>query len=233
MRPVLPWPERPRERLSRAGAAHLATAELLALVLRSGAPGLPASAVADQLVRRFDSLERLAAAGDAELSRVAGIGPAMIASLRAAFEVGSRLARAPLAAGCKLESPEQVFGHFGPRLRHARQESFFVLLLDSRHRLLRELEVSRGSLDQSLVHPREVFAPALRESAAAILVLHNHPSGDPRPSRDDLEVTRRLVEAGTLLGIRLVDHIVIGARGFQSLARDGWPGAQVSGASDR
>ena len=232
MRRSLPPAEGPRERLARDGAAHLATAELLALVLRGGTAEVPARAIAEQLVCRFDTLEGLAAAGDAELSGVPGIGPAMIASLRAAFEVGSRLVRAPLAAGCKLESPEQVFGHFGPRLRHARQESFFVLLLDSRQRLLRDLEVSRGSLNQSLVHPREVFAPALRESAAAILVLHNHPSGDPRPSQDDLEVTRRLAEAGAILGIRLLDHIVIGAEGFESLSRAGWSGAQVSGSKD-
>ena len=128
--------------------------------------------------------------------------------------------------GHKLESPEQVFAHFGARLRYARQESFFVLLLDSRNRLMREVEVSRGSLNQSLVHPREVFGPALREAAASILVLHNHPSGDPRPSRDDLEVTRRLAEAGTILGIRLLDHIVIGAQGFCSLSRENWPEAK-------
>lgn len=231
MRPALSVPERPRERLSRVGAAALSTAELLALVLRTGVPGVPASVIGEHLVRRFESVEGLAAAGDAELSRVAGIGPAMIASLRAAFEVGLRLARVPLPTGCRLESPEQVFRHFGPRLRHARQESFFVLLLDSRQRVIRELEVSRGSLNQSLVHPREVFAPALRESAAAILVLHNHPSGDPRPSRDDLEVTGRLAEAGTILGIRLLDHIVIGADEFRSLARDGWPSTRATGAS--
>ena len=143
-------------------------------------------------MERFGSLDRLARAGDAELAVLPGMGPAKIASLRAAFELGSRLARQPLRMGDKFQSPHQVFAHFSSRLRRTRQEVFFVLLLDSRHRLLREVEVSRGSLNQSLVHPREVFAPALRESAAAILVLHNHPSGDPQPSREDHEVTRRL-----------------------------------------
>jgi DNA repair protein RadC len=106
-------------------------------------------------------------------------------------------------------------------MRRYRQEVFVVLLLDSRHRLIGEVEVSRGSLNQSLVHPREVFAPALRESAAAILVLHNHPSGDPQPSREDHEVTRRLVRAGEILGIRVVDHLVIGGEEFTSFARSG------------
>ncbi len=110
-----------------------------------------------------------------------------------------------------------------------------MVLLDSRHRMIGEVEVSRGSLNQSLVHPREVFAPALRESAAAILVLHNHPSGDPQPSRDDHEVTRRLVRAGEILGIRVVDHVIVARGGFVSFARSGWmsDGAQVPEGSDR
>ena len=149
------------------------------------------------------------------------MGPAKIASLRAAFELGSRLARTPLVPGEKLQSPEQVAAYFGARMRRYRQEVFIVLLLDSRHRLIGEVEVSRGSLNQSLVHPREVFAPALRESAAAILVLHNHPSGDPEPSREDHEVTRRLVRAGEILGIRVVDHLVIAGERYTSLARTG------------
>ena len=149
------------------------------------------------------------------------MGPAKIGSLRAAFEMGARLARAPLEPGLKLQSPEQVAAHFGARMRRYRQEVFVVLLLDSRHRLIGEVEVSRGSLNQSLVHPREVFAPALRESAAAILVLHNHPSGDPQPSREDHEVTRRLVRAGEILGIRVVDHLVLGGGEFTSFARTG------------
>jgi DNA repair protein RadC len=225
--------ERPRERLLREGAPALSIAELLALVLRTGAPGASASALAAELVRRFGTLERIALAGDAELRRVLGMGPVKVASLRAAFEIGSRLARAPLVPGEKLESPEQVFSHFGVRLRHVRQEVFFVLLLDSRNRLIQEVEVSRGSLNQSLVHPREVFAPALRESAASILVLHNHPSGDPHPSREDCEVTRRLAEAGEILGIRLLDHIVVGGESYRSLSREGWLAPQGARGAGR
>jgi DNA repair protein RadC len=178
-------------------------------------------------MRRFGSLKRMAGAGDAELLEIFGMGPAKLAGLRAAFEVGSRLVQMPLLLGEKLHSPERVYESFGARLRRARQELFFVLLLDSRQRLIREVEVSRGSLNQSLVHPREVFAPALRESAAAILLIHNHPSGDPDPSREDHEVTHRLLQAGEILGIRLVDHVVIGGEGYRSFARNGWLSPQA------
>jgi len=214
--------ERPRERLRLEGAEALSLAELFAVLLRTGAPGSSSLRLGAGLVRRFGSLERLARAADGELLEVSGLGPAKVASLRAAFEIGSRLARAPLIPGERFQSPEHVHAHFGPRLRRVRQELFYVLLLDSRHRLISQVEVSRGSLNQSLVHPREVFAPALRESAAAILVIHNHPSGDPDPSREDHEVTRRLAQAGEILGVRLLDHVVIGGDSYRSFAQSGW-----------
>jgi len=213
--------ERPRERLEREGPESLALAELLALVLQTGGRGRGADRLGRALVERFGSLDALARAGTAELRAVAGLGPAKIAALRAAFELGARLLRTRLEPGERLHSPEQVAAHFGARMRRYRQEIFVVLLLDSRHRLIGEVEVSRGSLNQSLVHPREVFAPALRESAAAILVVHNHPSGDSQPSREDREVTERLAKAGEILGIRVVDHIVIAGFEFTSLARTG------------
>jgi DNA repair protein RadC len=214
--------DRPRERLRREGAQALSASELLSLILGTGSTTAPAARTAGELLERLGDLERLAQAGDAELAAIPGMGPAKIAALRAAFEVGSRLARGPLPIGERLSSPEQVYEHFGVRLRRCRQEHFLTLLVDTRHRLVAEIEVSRGSLNQSLVHPREVFAPAVRESAAAVLALHNHPSGDPLPSREDHEVTRRLAEAGEILGIRLLDHVVIGADGFVSFAREGW-----------
>jgi DNA repair protein RadC len=200
--------EWPRERLDREGPESLAVTELIALLVRTGGRGSTSIRVADALLERFGSLDALARAGNAELRGVQGMGPA-------------KIARTPLVPGEKLQSPEQVSAHFSARMRRYRQEVFVVLLLDSRHRLIGEVEVSRGSLNQSLVHPREVFAPALRESAAAILVLHNHPSGDPQPSREDHEVTRRLVRAGEILGIRVVDHLVIGGEQFTSFARTG------------
>lgn len=212
----------PRERLRALGTTALSDAELIALVLRTGTRSASALGVAHEMLRHFGSLGAIAGAGDAELARSPGLGPAKIGSLRAALELGARHAQSPLPPGAMLGGPEEVFTHFGPRLRHLRQEVFAVLLLDTRHRLMRVVEVSRGSLNQSLVHPREVYAPALRESAAAILVLHNHPSGDPEPSRDDHEVTRRLARAGKLLGIPLIDHVVIAARGYMSFSRRGW-----------
>jgi len=225
--------EGPRERLLREGPGALSLVELIAVVLRTGVRGRSALRVAEELVRRFRSLEALARAGDVEIRRAAGIGPAKLAGLRASFELGARLVRGPLPIGVKVTSPEQVAAHYAPRMRSYRQEVFVVLLLDARHRVIADLEVHRGSLDQSLVHPREVFAPALRESAAAILVLHNHPSGDPTPSEEDRAVTDRLARAGEILGVRLVDHIVIGAGEHRSLARGGMLAPQAARSRDR
>jgi DNA repair protein RadC len=218
--------EGPRERLLRGGPAALSLVELLAVLLRTGARGRSALRVAEELVRRFGSLEALARAGDRQIRQAVGIGPAKLAGLRAALELGARLVREPLEVGVKVSSPEQVAAHYGPRMRSYRQEVFVVLLLDARQRVIGDVEVHRGSLDQSLVHPREVFAPALRESAAAILVLHNHPSGDPTPSEEDREVTLRLAQAGEILGVRLIDHVVIGAVEHRSLSRAGLLGSQ-------
>ena len=227
----MPAQDLPRERLLTGGPGALSLAELMALVLRTGAPGTSALGLAQALLDAFGSLDALARAGDAELARTTGMGPAKIASLRGALELGARLCRSPLRPGARLAGPGQVVAHFGPRLRALRQEVFSVLLLDSRHRLIREVEVSRGSLNQSLVHPREVFAPAVREAAAAILVVHNHPSGDPRPSREDHEVTRRLARAGELLGVPVLDHVVVATGGYTSFAESGWlsPQAKKSG----
>jgi DNA repair protein RadC len=213
--------ERPRERLRSQGANALALSELLALVLRTGTRGSSASDLASDLLARFGTLEALARAGDAELARTCGMGPAKIAALRASLELGLRRARASLRPGDRFRAPEQVYAHLAPRLAREVQEVFVVLLLDSRHRLIREIEVHRGSLNQSLVHPREVFGPAIRESAAAIVVAHNHPSGDATPSREDHEVTERLVRGGQILGIRLLDHVVIAEQGFTSFAEIG------------
>jgi DNA repair protein RadC len=213
--------ERPRERLRSQGVQALSAPELLALVLRTGTRGTPALALGAELLRRFESLEGIARAGDAELARAAGLGPAKIAALRAALELGLRRAQTSLRPGDRFRSPAQVHAHLAPRLAGAAQEVFVALLLDARRRLIREVEVHRGSLNQSLVHPREVFVCAVRESAASIVVAHNHPSGDASPSEEDREVTRRLAQAGEILGIRLLDHVVIAGAGYTSLAELG------------
>lgn len=210
----------PRERLRERGTESLDDAELLALLLRTGARGRPAEQLARELLGGC-GLHGLARAIPAELERQPGVGPAKAATLLAALELGRRLAQRRLHTGDAIRGPQDVFRHFHARLRDAPHEQFHLLLLDGRHRLLREVMASRGTLTASLVHPREVFRPALREGAAALVVVHNHPSGDPAPSAEDREVTRRLVQAGALLGVPLLDHVVVAERGWVSLREQG------------
>ncbi len=209
--------DRPRERLDALGPEALCDSELLALLLRTGGRGADALAVASQLLRQHAGLLGLARASPRELSAVAGVGPAKQATLRAAFELGRRLAAGRLVPGTTLRGPADVFRHFHPTLRDAAHERFLVVLLDGRHRLMRYEMVSQGTLTASLVHPREVFRPALRDAAAALVLVHNHPSGDPTPSAEDREVTARLVRAGELLGVPVLDHVVVAERGYTSL----------------
>lgn len=219
------WPEaeRPREKLLYKGAATLSDAELLALILRNGDATSGTSAL-DQgrlLLQRFTSLQTLAMATTAELCDLPGIGPAKAAELQGVFELARRYQSISLKPGDRYTSSSEVFSHYHARLRERKKEVFISLLLDSKNRLIREICVSEGSLNASLVHPREVFSPAVRESAAAVLFIHNHPSGDPAPSREDLELTRRLREAGELMGIRVLDHIIIGNGQYVSFADRG------------
>lgn len=219
------WPvaDRPREKLLHAGPACLGDTELLALILRTGlsSPRTSALDLARQLLSRFGSLRALTVATVAELCAIPGIGPAKAADLLAVGELARRLASTPLRPGERFTTSGEVFAHFHERLRDQRKEVFLTLLLDSKNRLLREIRVSEGSLNASIVHPREVFAPVVRESAAAVLLVHNHPSGDPTPSREDLELTGRLRDAGELMGIRVLDHIIIGRGCYVSLADRG------------
>ncbi|HJO21960.1 MAG: DNA repair protein RadC [Myxococcota bacterium] len=218
--------DRPRERLEALGAEALSDVELVALLLRTGGGGLDAVAVAVQLLTASGGLAGTARAAAADLAAVPGVGPAKSATLGAAFELGRRLAERRLDAGIAVRGPADVHAHFHPHLRHAAQECFITVLLDGRHRVIRHALVSRGTLTASLVHPREVFRPALREPAAAVVLVHNHPSGDPTPSREDREITERLVRAGDLLGIPVLDHVVVAERGYASLREElaEWPG---------
>jgi DNA repair protein RadC len=210
----------PRERLLAHGVAALDASDLLALVLRTGARRRDVQALARELAEGV-GLEALARAGPGELRQLAGIGPAKAASVVAAVELGRRLAARTLAIGDRIRGPADVYRHYHARLRDAAHEEFHVVLLDARHRVMREVLVSRGTLTASLVHPREVFRPALREAAAAIVLAHNHPSGDPTPSAEDREITRRLARVGRLVGIAVVDHVVLGANGYVSLREEG------------
>jgi DNA repair protein RadC len=214
-------PEGPRERLDLLGPEALSDAELVALLLRTGERGADALAVAEELLARLGGLRGLAGAARRELRSVAGVGPVKGASLEAALEIGRRVATRRLRVGDVVLGPEDVFRHFHARLRDAPHERFLVLLLDGRHRVLREVVTSQGTLTASLVHPREVFRPALREAAAALILVHNHPSGDPAPSREDREVTARLARAGEILGVPVLDHVIVAEHGWASLREQG------------
>jgi DNA repair protein RadC len=213
--------DRPRERLHSLGVQALSDVELLALVLRSGGAGTSALTTGRALLDAFGGLRQLSQAGPAELGRAPGVGPAKSGSLLAALEIGRRVAEHRLPLGRPIQRPEDVHRHFYLRLRGSRQECFLALLLDGRHRLIGEELVTRGTLTASLVHPREVFRAALREAAAALVLVHNHPSGDPSPSREDREVTERLSRAGEILGVRVIDHVIVAERGYHSFREAG------------
>ncbi len=220
----------PRERLDALGPEALSDAELLSLLLRTGARGVDVLQLAARLLSTHGGLPGLARVGPRDLARLAGVGPTKSATVCAAVELGRRLATRRLDPGAALRSPADVFHHFHPRLRHATQERFFVVLLDGRHRVIRHELVSQGTLTASLVHPREVFRPALREAAAALVLVHNHPSGDPTPSREDRDVTVRLMRAGEILGVPVIDHVVVAERGFCSLREEGALGPEMQGS---
>lgn len=220
------WPrtERPRERLLSKGPEALSDAHLLAILLRTGRRDSSAVQVAIELLNRLGGLGGLAACGIDELCTIPGVGPAKAAQLKAALALGKRSMAAPLSTGTRVSGSQDLFTHFHPTLRDVKHELFKVVLLDAKNRVIKEVTVSEGSLTLSIVHPREVFALAVRESAAAVIVLHNHPSGDPTPSLEDRQLTDRLVAAGQLLGIRLLDHLIIGDGRYVSFADEGWLG---------
>lgn len=218
----LPRSERPRERLRALGAQSLSTAELLALVLNTGNRGRSSIALAVQLLAGVDgSLRRLSQRPVAALTAVEGIGLARAVSVHAVLELGRRLAAEAREEGVPLRAPRDVFHAFAPRLEDSPVEEFHVAVLDAQHRLERDVLVTRGILNSSLVHPREVFREAIAERAAAIILVHNHPSGDPTPSADDRLVTEQLVAAGRLLDIPVHDHVIVGRGRYTSFAEMG------------
>jgi DNA repair protein RadC len=211
--------DRPRERLRAVGARNLSLRELIALIVGSGSAGASALEVADRLTGLTEgSLQRLGSVDVGVLEGVLGVGRATAARILAALELGRRAAAEEGGADGHVRGPADVFARMGPRLRDAAQEEFHALLLNSRHRVLREVLVTRGILDSALIHPREVFRPAVGEGAAGVILVHNHPSGDPTPSTEDRAVTRQLAEAGRAVGIPVLDHVVIGRGAYASLA---------------
>jgi len=206
----MPQSERPREKLLARGATALTDPELIAILLRTGLPGANAVEVARQLLERYGSLSGLSRCTVREIESIRGIGAAKAIQLVAAFGLGQRLANERLSRQ-KLDSPELVHDLVATEMRTLHKESLRVILLDTRYHLLRMEEVSLGSVNESIAHPRDVFRPAVVSSAYAVIVVHNHPSGDPSPSQSDHSLTRRLAEAAELLQIKLLDHIIIGA----------------------
>ncbi len=223
--------DRPRERLRRHGARHLTLVELLTLLVGSGSGGGSAAAVAEGLAARAGGcLARLALLDVGALEEVPGVGTATACRVAAALELGRRAASADLDREAPVRGPEDVFRLVGPRLRDLPQEEFHALLLNTRHRVVREVLVTRGILDASLIHPREVFRPAVAEGAAGLILVHNHPSGDPTPSPEDRAVTRQLAQAGRALGIPVLDHVVVGRGRWVSLSPElGHPGPSPAG----
>jgi DNA repair protein RadC len=219
---TIPEEDRPRERLWSLGPAALTTAELLAIVLGTGGGGRDVLELARQLLDVGDgSLRRLAQRPSAELLQSPGIGLTKAARLIAAFELGSRAAREERPRVHRIREPEDVLRLFGPRLRDLQVEEFHLLALDSQSQVLREVLITRGLLNSSLVHPREVFRAAIAEAAAGIIVVHNHPSGDPTPSAEDRAATKQLCSAGRLLDLPVYDHVIIAGDRFVSFATAG------------
>lgn len=214
--------DRPRERLWRLGPGALTAPELLAILLGTGGARQDVRSVAAALLTTADgTLRALAARPPAELLQAPGVGPAKGARLLAAFEVGNRLAREVRPAAPRIGGPEDVVRLVGPALRDLPVEEFHLLVLDTRARVRRDVLVTRGLLDASLVHPREVFRAAIAEAAAGIILVHNHPSGDPTPSAEDRAVTRQLVAAGRLLDLPVHDHVIVAGDRYVSFATAG------------
>lgn len=205
-----PASERPRERLAERGADALSSAELVAILLRTGLKGTNVLEVARQLVTKFGTLNALAGASLEDLLTIKGIGRDKAVTLMAAFALAKRMAKEMHGDTPLLDTPERVADYLREHMRHFNKEQFIVLLLNTRRRLVKQEELSQGTLDTILVHARDVFRSAIAANAAAIILVHNHPSGDPTPSEADIKVTRDLIRAGQLLKIELLDHVILG-----------------------
>ncbi len=218
----LPVTERPRERLQRFGVEALSAQEILALILGRGIAGESVTVTAQRLLSRFGNLRGISVASVEELSQVRGIGLAKAAQIKAAFELANRLEGSP-EPGKKssVRTPEDVVALVKGRLKGKKKEHFLAILLDTRGQLIKTSEISIGSLDSSVVHPREVFKEAMSASAASVIFVHNHPSGDTEPSEDDIRLSERLAKAGEVMGIDVLDHIIVSDRSHFSLKSRG------------
>ena len=208
----MPDLERPRERLAAQGAEALSPAELIAILLRTGLRGRSAIEVAHELLREFGDLNALAQADLTELQSIKGFGRDKAVTLKAAFTLARRMARELRHARPQMDQPEVVAEHMREEFRGKKVEEFHAVLLDTRRRMIRSVAISTGTLDAAIVHAREVFRQAIAANASAVVLVHNHPSGDPTPSKADITVTRDLIRAGQLLKIEVLDHVILGER---------------------
>ncbi|MGI8905375.1 MAG: RadC family protein [Candidatus Sumerlaeaceae bacterium] len=225
--PIKAWAhdERPRERM--LSGERLSSAELIAIILRTGSGSRSALDLGRELIHKFGTLHGLETASIADITTVRGIGKAKAVEIKAAIELGKRITQPAADArdGLKsLGSSRDVFDMYRPRFKSATQEEFVLLALNTKNKIQREFSISVGTLNASIVHPRDVFKPALAEAAAGVVFVHNHPSGDPSPSPEDHALTRRLVEAGNILGIKVLDHVIVGAQRYYSFADEGMLG---------
>ena len=217
----LPKPERPRERLQKLGPAVLSSQELLALVIGRGIPKKSVMTIAQELLARFGNVKAISEAALEELSQIKGIGIAKAAQIKACFELGKREHLEMDEESVDIRNPEAVYKLISTRIREKSKEHFKLILLNSRNKTIGISTISIGTLTTSLVHPREVFKEALVHSAASVILAHNHPSGDPEPSEDDVKITKKLVESGKILGVEVIDHIIIGKNHFYSFRERG------------
>lgn len=217
----LPVEERPRERLLKNGPEFLSNRELLAVLLKTGTKDRSVLALVDQLIAHFGSLRELACASYEEMTVIKGVGPAKAGEILAAFELAKRLSNSNLQTREVINSPADAATIFMDEMRLLDREHFMILMLNTKHRVIAKKVVSIGHLSASLVHPRELFKDIIKKSSAAVILVHNHPSGDPTPSEEDIKVTSRLCEAGRLLGISVLDHLVVGDQKFVSLREQG------------
>lgn len=217
------WPanERPREKLLQRGPRALSDAELLAILIRAGTGKYTALDLARKMLTQERNLRAIAGKTAQELMRMKGVGEAKAVEMLAAFEIGRRLQETKEEEKIVIRSPEDVAQFMIPRLRDRTKEVFVVLVLDSKNGLKHEVELSEGTLNASLVHPREVFKVAIDHLAASIIVVHNHPSGNREPSREDIDITKQLVESGKIVGIPLHDHVIVAGDGYTSFAERG------------
>ena len=209
----LPKALQPREKFDRLGPENLSESDLLALLLRTGTAGTNVVELAETLLLQYGSLSALSRTSIAELQKIHGIGKEKAKILKAALEIGRRLVQENVGENPRIASPEEAAAVLRERARSLDREVFWVLLLDTKSRLMAPpCEVSKGTLNSSLVHPREIFKPAIQNSAASIILAHNHPSGDPSPSAQDIRITKKLIEAGTTMEIKVLDHLIIGRK---------------------